>query len=280
MASSSLSPYKSLKNPNRVSFNSMYCATSRGSKAQLCLLKILHVISTVRPPQITMAKPPLFSSETKELSVENKMNKANNGSGFDLNGNVCIFPEMEESSESLASGGRLSPSSTTVGADGLPPLSGGGGGDQCYQQGGKTHENDWRTHGVSKSAPYKINENNVKYRDETKKNFALLIEAAKLVLGEFKDYNNSESESENFELTKNKTGENELNEKTLWRRSQSLTASEIGGDNEDTAPVLRRSKRGRTQVLPNRYRDSMVLEPLTRLSRHRSSVVSTKRGKL
>ncbi|KAL2502166.1 Uncharacterized protein Fot_36014 [Forsythia ovata] len=108
MASSSLSPCKSLKNPNRVSFNSMYCATSRGSKAQLCLLKILHVISTMWPPQITMAKPPLSNSETKESSIKNKMSKANNGSGFDLNGDVCISPEMDESSKSLANGGHLS----------------------------------------------------------------------------------------------------------------------------------------------------------------------------
>ncbi|KAL2530495.1 Uncharacterized protein Fot_23096 [Forsythia ovata] len=102
---SSLSPCKSLKNLNRVSFNSTYCATSRGSKAQLCLLKILHVISTMRPPQITIAKPPLSSLETKESLVENKMIKANNGSGFDLNDEVCILPEMEESSDSLASSG-------------------------------------------------------------------------------------------------------------------------------------------------------------------------------
>ncbi|KAL2550520.1 Uncharacterized protein Fot_12050 [Forsythia ovata] len=163
-----------------------------------------------------MAKPPLSSSETKESSVENKMSKANNGFKFDLNDDFCIFPEMEESFKSLASGGRLSTSSTTVGASGLSPLSSGRSGDQCDQQGEKTHENDWRTHDVSKSALYKINENNVKYLDETEKIFALLIETAKLVLGEFKDYNNSESEFENFELMKNKMGENELNEKTLW----------------------------------------------------------------
>ncbi|CAA2995020.1 Hypothetical predicted protein [Olea europaea subsp. europaea] len=257
MAGSS-SPCKSLENPNQFSFNSMYCATRKGSKAQLCLLRILHIISTVRPPQITTAEPLLFSSETKESSVESNMSKENNGSGFDLNGDVCILPEVEVSSETLASGARLSPRSTTVGSGGLPPISGAGGGDQCDQQGEKTYENDF---------------------DEAEKKFDLLIEAAKLILGEFKDDKTSESERQNFELKNNKTGENELNEKALRRRSQPSTAAEIDGDIEDKgSPVLRRSKRGRNHVLPNRYRDS-VLEPLTRLSRHRSSVVPTKRRK-
>ncbi|CAA2957164.1 Hypothetical predicted protein [Olea europaea subsp. europaea] len=251
MAGSSC-PCKSLENPNQVSFNSMYCATRKGSKAQLCLLRILHIISTVRPPQITTAEPPIFSSETKESSVESNMSKENNGSGFDLNGDVCILPEVEESSESLASGARLSPSSTTVGSGDLPPISGAGGGDQCDQQGEKTYENDF---------------------DKAEKKFDLLIEAAKLILGEIKDDKTSESERQNFEL------KNELNEKALRRRSQPSTAAEIDGDIEDKgSPVLRRSKRGRNHVLPNRYRDS-VLEPLTRLSRHQSSVFPTKRRK-
>ncbi|CAI9781450.1 unnamed protein product [Fraxinus pennsylvanica] len=253
-------PCRSLENPNQVSFNSMYCATSKGSKAQLCLLRIMHIISTVRPPQITLTEPPLISSETKELSVESNMRKEDNGSEFDLNGDVCILPEMDEPSESLASGARLSPSSTTVGFGGLPPLNGDGGGDQCDQQGEKTYENDF---------------------DEAEKKIDLLIEAAKLILGEFKDYNKFESayesERQSFELKNNKTGKNELNEKTLRRRSQPLMAAEIDGYVEDKgSPMLRRSKRGRNYVLPNRYRDS-VLEPLTRLSRHRSSVVPTKR---
>ncbi|CAA2966172.1 Hypothetical predicted protein [Olea europaea subsp. europaea] len=270
MAASSSSPCKSPKNSIPVSFNPMYCATRRGSKAQLCFLKILHIISTVRPPQITTAKPPIFSSEIKESYVVSKTGEENNGSEFDLSGDVCVLPEMDESSESLADG-RLSPRSTTVGTGDLPSLSGGRGGDQCDQQGKKTHENDCvKTNGV----PYEMNGNNDKYCDEAKNKLDLLIEAAKLILGEFKDYDNSEYEKQNIELKRNKMVENE---KTLRRRSQWLTATNIGGDIEETgSQVLRRSKRGRTQVLPNRYRDS-VLEPLTRYSRHQSSVFPAKR---
>ncbi|CAI9785891.1 unnamed protein product [Fraxinus pennsylvanica] len=273
MAGSS-SPCKSPKNPNRISFNSMCCATRRGSKAQLSFLKILHIISTVRPPQTTTAEPPLFSSKTKESYVDSKMSEENNGSEFDSSGDVCILPEMDESCESLA-GGRLSPGTTAVGTGDLPSLSGGGGGDQCQQQGEKTHENGCvNTNGVSKSVPYEMKGNNDKYCDKAENKLDLLIEAAKLILGEFKDYNNSEYEKQTFELKRNKMVENE---KTMRRRSQWLTAANIGRDIEDTgSPALRRSKRGRTQVLPNRYRDS-VLEPMTRLSRHRSSVVPVKR---
>ncbi|CAA2995085.1 Hypothetical predicted protein [Olea europaea subsp. europaea] len=98
MATSS-SPCKSPKNPIPISFSSMYCATRRGSKAQLCFLKILHMISIVRPPQITMAKSSIFSSETKESYVDSKTREENNGSEFDLSDDVYILPEMDESSE-------------------------------------------------------------------------------------------------------------------------------------------------------------------------------------
>ncbi|KAA8544196.1 hypothetical protein F0562_022168 [Nyssa sinensis] len=104
----------------------------------------------------------------------------------------------------------------------------------------------------------------------------LLIEAAKLIFGDFEDDElGSEKPSPNHTVREDSlTGTERDNTTRRSKRDHCLTM-DLYGDFEDVSPVVR-SKRGRSQVLPYRYRDS-VLEPLTRLSRQRSTTVSTKR---
>ncbi|CAL5357154.1 unnamed protein product [Camellia sinensis] len=138
--------------------------------------------------------------------------------------------------------------------------------------------------------------NEVKHEEEeeeaykSKGSLDLLIEAAKLISGEFEDdeteRNLKQQPSQNMELsgeffreTKNETAMDESSaaKRGSKRRKQNeCWIDELYGDFEDVSPVVR-SNRGRNQVLPHKYRDS-VLEPLKPLSRHRSSAaVSTKR---
>ncbi|KAL1557650.1 hypothetical protein AAHA92_08203 [Salvia divinorum] len=78
---------------------------------------------------------------------------------------------------------------------------------------------------------------------------SLLIEAAKLIFGDFVDGDKSE-----------------------------LEEAEIGGGfGEAVESPAVRAKRGRTRVLPCRYRDS-VLEPLPRFSRTGSTAAKRRRG--
>lgn len=114
----------------------------------------------------------------------------------------------------------------------------------------------------------------------------LLIEAAELISGEFEDDEpERDGPSQNDELggelntPKRSETETAIDESMISRRSKSkrdeCLMADLYGDFEDISPVVR-SKRGRSQVLPYRYRDS-VLEPWRRLSRQRSTTVSTKR---
>ena len=61
--------------------------------------------------------------------------------------------------------------------------------------------------------------------------------------------------------------------KQLKRRVNEYTEEVIA--DKSSYPLVR-SKRGRIQVLPNKYRDS-ILEPLTPFSRIRSTIVTNRR---
>ncbi|KAL2507140.1 Uncharacterized protein Fot_30787 [Forsythia ovata] len=92
-------------------FDSFDCKIRLGSKAQMCLHKILRIISTV-PPRIATVNPPSSVSETEKKGSEVEF--------FELK-------EMVEESHVYTAGGvGLSSSSTTVGTGGLPDLHGGG----------------------------------------------------------------------------------------------------------------------------------------------------------
>ncbi|KAL2485606.1 Uncharacterized protein Adt_30362 [Abeliophyllum distichum] len=240
-------------------FQECFDKIRRGSKAQMCLHKILRIISTVPPHIATVKIPPSSVSETEKK-----------GSKVDSDVEFFELKEMVEESRVYTAGGLgLSSSSTTVGTGGPPDLHGGGdsrinigscssGGDECDQL-----------------------VNDAKYHSEAERSLNLLIEATKLIFGEFEENNKSESKSasksaEPNELKKNKTTMNESNEAKLKRRSRCWQAAEISGYLEDTASPVVRSKRGRTLFLPRKYRDS-VLEPLSQLSSHRSSIIPRKR---
>lgn len=103
----------------------------------------------------------------------------------------------------------------------------------------------------------------------------LLIEAAEFISGEFK-----EDEPEQLVTSRTvseKTETAAINESTRNSKSKGKECwmEDLYDDFEDISPVVR-SKRGRNQVLPYRYRDS-VLEPWRPLSRPKSTTVSTKR---
>ncbi|KAF9598703.1 hypothetical protein IFM89_029953 [Coptis chinensis] len=89
----------------------------------------------------------------------------------------------------------------------------------------------------------------------------LLVEAARLISGNF------ENVDEEMKVETKVGNDDEKN----WML-------ECYDDFEDISPVVR-SKRGRTQVLPYRYRDS-VLEPWKRLTKQRSSRVCSKPARI
>ncbi|KAL0460092.1 UNVERIFIED_CONTAM: hypothetical protein Slati_0636400 [Sesamum latifolium] len=260
---------------HRLSFGSMFSENrARGSTSQMCLLKILSIITTV-PPPLVAASPPCSGSETKESSAENETSTENKGSGFDLNVGFSISPELKESESLEADASGLSSSSTTA-------VDGGGsaardGGCLEVNPGNGCDRVEHGNGGVSENSGVKI--------EAEEKSLTLLIEAAKLIFGEFKDNDKPESEkqdvspSSDSELKKDEAAADieAANERKLRRRSSCWTEAGMGGEFEESpsSPVVR-SKRGRTQILPTKYKDS-VLEPLTRLSRTRSSIVQPKR---
>ncbi|KAK4440643.1 hypothetical protein Salat_0399200 [Sesamum alatum] len=275
MASTSLHQLQRRPNHDRLSFGSMFSENRRrGSTSQMCLHKILSIITTV-PPPLVAASPPCSGSETKESSAENETSGENKGSGFDLNVGFSIAPELKELESLEADASGLSSSSTTA-LDGGGSAAGDGG---CFEVNpGNGCDRVEHGDGVSENSRVKI--------EGEEKSLTLLIEAAKLIFGEFKDKDKPESEKQNVspssdsELKKDETAEDIIeaaNERKLRRRSSCWTEAGMGGEFEESpsSPVVR-SKRGRTQILPTKYKDS-VLEPLTRLSRPRSSIVQPKR---
>ncbi|KAJ4979114.1 hypothetical protein NE237_009894 [Protea cynaroides] len=126
------------------------------------------------------------------------------------------------------------------------------------------------------------------FRSEENKNdgyLGLLVEAARLISGNFEDEESEpKTSSEKGGLIHEASGdsqmraeaETETNEQVGCRSKRNRCwMFELYDGFEDISPVVR-SKRGRNQVLPSRYRDS-VLEPWKRLPRQRSTRVSTKR---
>ncbi|KAF2297870.1 hypothetical protein GH714_004395 [Hevea brasiliensis] len=68
-------------------------------------------------------------------------------------------------------------------------------------------------------------------------------------------------------------GKRSIKSSSSKRSSESSGEDCLHGDLEDTSPVVR-SKRGRSQVLPSRYRDSIVLTPWKRVVRSQGTAVA------
>lgn len=234
------------------------------SKAQNCLFKILRTISTI-PPENTIKLQSLSSSQLKESEyvVKTEFNEF----PIDLNVGFCASPENQES-ESPVDG------FTATGSE----HSGGVGkcsdGECEVGKEEKLLNSDSFTDGGLAGADVEILEisqleningvSEIGKVEEEKGFMGLLIEAARLIFGEFKD------EDSDFEPEPEK----KIRTKQLKRRNKcwGMEYVEETVDGKCSSPVVR-SKRARIQVLPCKYRDS-IIEPLTGFSRNRSSIVA------
>lgn len=279
------------------SSSSSFCSeTQRGcSKAQNCLHKTLRIISTVPPENIKITSvPPSLSSQ--------KLNGCN-GFPIDLNIGFNVPPETEESgspvdggwvsgqSTSSAACGNFADEKSAVGAvcGGVSTVDFGKCSDDGEEKSCKSDSSGVQStknqeiieilqlenSGVSESKE-EIGE----LKEQQQGFMGLLIEAATLIFGDFKDENpKSQCETEKakgFKSEKLKIDEEEevaATKKQLKRRNNEGTEEAI--EDKSSYPLVR-SKRGRIQVLPNKYRDS-ILEPLTPLSRIRSTILPNRR---
>ena len=133
---------------------------------------------------------------------------------------------------------------------------------------------------VVKTVAFKREENENKSTDC----LGLLVEAARLISGNFEEEEeDDESPSHHHHHHRGKKLSSELGlglglEKSKRKRKRNSRKNSSGGGTvedwmEDTSPVVK-SKRGRNQVLPTRYRDS-VLEPWKPLPRPLKSSTTT-----
>ncbi|KAI3722111.1 hypothetical protein L2E82_33139 [Cichorium intybus] len=245
----------------------------RCSKAQMCFFNILHIISAFPTVDVTYKKR---LSHVEEI-CENK------GFGVDLN--ISLRPPTEiEPFETPA----------TVDSDNV--------GENCVfekndrrksesfvaevselaveEERGTEHSEI--SHVGDQSSGIEYNGASEVVEEEQRRDegyLGLLIEAAQLILGD-------ESEQEKKPPARSKYMEASSAARAAKRKQQCWTAAaeaEWYAEFEDTSPVVK-SKRGRNQVLPYKYRDSVV-EPLVRWtsSSHRSisnaAVPSKRRSK-
>lgn len=297
-----MASYQFLNHPNQVRDSSCFMintTTRHGfSKSQTCLQKILHIITSYPPQEIS-----------KEASLNGEILgfEENRGTGIDLN--MGLSPAWSEandhenqspesssllSASSFAEKGLKNDSSTEVftadkssseGECCLKVVGDQFGRDSPTIQatGEESQVVDETTIDISKTTNFKHLANEIKSKievingdqemakvkeEETKKVpvkavepchgeknetnkdcLDLLIEAAEMVSGNSED---KESDSDKQEVTK--------------RSRKCSLVVDLYEDNT-SSPVVR-SKRGRSQVLPYRYRDSSVLlEPWKRLPR-------------
>ncbi|XVF05236.1 hypothetical protein REPUB_Repub05bG0154700 [Reevesia pubescens] len=218
------------------------------SKAQASLEKIIHLISTIPPPS------------------ENNPNPFIKKRGFDIDLNLRLGSflndddESEEKSESLAE-------NSFVGKN--PDL--------------ETEEIEEKTGTVtatvtdvsSEVTEMQKGEGEVKTAAAFNDSLDLLIEAAEMISD--RDYCLNEKNKEIEEVDKSVDGSSMKGNK----KDSLVNVVEEGFEEiEDISPVVR-SKRGRSQVLPHRFRDS-VLEPWKKQRPQRSTaiaVVSKKKRK-
>ncbi|KAK8513315.1 hypothetical protein V6N13_002065 [Hibiscus sabdariffa] len=186
------------------------------SKAQACLEKILHLISTVPPPCENNSSP--FKKR-----------------GFDIDLNLRLGSFLDDGEESEEKSDCLAESSFIEDKTGTATTTDASSGVTDIQ---KIEEFKSGTDGELKTA--------AAFNDS----LDLLIEAAEMLAN--RDYYMNGKEKEVEEVEKSGGGGSMERDK-----DSSVNVEEECEDR--SAPVVR-SKRGRSQVLPLRYRDS-VLEP-------------------
>ncbi|XP_061341896.1 uncharacterized protein LOC133288201 [Gastrolobium bilobum] len=213
--------------------NYLNCSTRRGySKSQMCLFKILHIISSIPP-----SKEEVFPSNNK-------------GVGIDLNLRFCSVSESGGDSEAEV----VREKSVEV--------------SKVYDNGADHEESEFEEDGdgnggVKETMSFRGRGDDSNYLD-------LLIEAARVLSA--KDESNSEEERElSGELgTRGASQESGLldleEERRVKKRKERWVVVDLYGDVVEGREPVVRSKRGRNQALPYRFRDSVV-EPLKRLGR-------------
>lgn len=215
-----------------MSSSGYYCSNhvSHGcSKAQACLKKILHIISSIPPPL-----PP-----------------SNNG-GFNIDLNKCLldtFREFKESESLDLSACRFvrkqihSEKTTEASSSDITNLQETTTTEVAPESKKIKQEDD---EDVVETSPVQRKESQ-NGRKNNSDCLGLLIEAAEMI-----------SRTE-FECSSPEQTQTQHLDKSKTSASKKVTV-----DVEDTSPVVR-SKRGRNQVLPSRYRDSvLLLEPCKR----------------
>ncbi|KAL4336031.1 hypothetical protein GQ457_07G035430 [Hibiscus cannabinus] len=206
------------------------------SKAQACLGKILHLISTVPPPCENNSTP---------------FNKR--GFAIDLNLRLgSFFDDGEEKSDCVADNSFIEDKTGTGTATATATPT-----DASSDV---TDAQKSSTDGEVKTA--------AAFNDS----LGLLIEAAEMIA--YRDYcmNGKEKEVEVEEVEKSGGGGSMEREKDF-----SVNVEEEGFEDTTPPPPVVRSKRGRSQVLPLRYRDS-VLEPwMKRPQRSTAAAVVSKK---
>ncbi|XVF19779.1 hypothetical protein REPUB_Repub11eG0140300 [Reevesia pubescens] len=219
------------------------------SKAQACLQKILHLISTIPP------------------SSENNPNPSKKrGFDIDLNlrlGSLVDDDESEEKSESLAENSfvgknpdleeeEIEEKTGTATATATDVSS-----DVTEIQKSEEFKSGTSTDGEVKKA--------AAYNDS----LDLLIEAAEMISD--RDYCLNEKDKEVEDVEKSESGSS-LKRNTN-KKDRLVIINNVGEEGfEDTSPVVR-SKRGRSQVLPHRFRDS-ILEPWKKQRPQRSTATA------
>ncbi|OAY51460.1 hypothetical protein MANES_04G008500v8 [Manihot esculenta] len=271
------------------------------SKSQMCLHKILRIIASY-PPQET--------SRSSSLNREIHEFDENKGLGIDLNVEICPWPETE-ASECLSScsvvdkvfsnctemefgGVFVAEKSSSEGECDLKEVRDQLGTDSLTIE---AIAKESRSFEVSEAINLYVKQKSLdgdegvktapsfqQKEEERKENgcFSLLIEAAEMASrpsDSSKDKGDFEKESE---ADKGRNGESSSS--SSKRSDECFGVENKSGDFEDTSPVVR-SKRGRSQVLPLRYRDSiLLLSPSKRVASSQrpaaAPMVSTKRGRL
>ena len=284
------------------------------SKAQMCLNKILGIISSIPPPETP--------KESQDFETKESENNNNRGVGIDLNLRLGPLVESEEEEESLAeNGNNLSACSVVVGkvsaestdsvAESAPAVhvdhvvtvaAEKSSESECdpkeklaaekavevseittqqrVEESSEIDDDDEEEVVVVKTVAFKREENENKSTDC----LGLLVEAARLISGNFEEEEEEDDESpSHHHHHRGKKLSSELGlglglEKSKRKRKRNSRKNSSGGGTvedwmEDTSPVVK-SKRGRNQVLPTRYRDS-VLEPWKPLPRPLKSSTTT-----
>ncbi|KAL7615786.1 hypothetical protein Lser_V15G02395 [Lactuca serriola] len=227
------------------------------SKAQMCLFKILRIISLF---------PAVDVSYEQRSSHDDRSNCEIRRFDVDLNIGLCAPNEIEPFEYPLAAEGGENCRDCVV-ASANNDLHN----DDLFLSEERTTEQSEISHVGDQSSGIDCNgasevEGEKKIRD--KGCLDLLIEAAELILA-----NEKTEPSRSIYVESSTTAEKGGGTKRKqhgWTTA-AVAVAEWYPEFEDTSPVVK-SNRGRNQVLPLKYRDSIV-EPLVRwpLSRHRSN---------